>query len=383
MKLIQNHMLRRIGFAVIWWMILIPLAGAEKPVSSNDWGPLVVHFEKNKTSLGEKEKAKIQQVLPQLPLGDQSRIFVVGYTDSSGRPAYNEKLALKRAQTVRKTIINALELDSEQVIAIGQGERYPVADNQKKTGRSRNRRVEIYLTDRMNPSDRKPKAPPKDNLAAIHDHLDKARILMLRDQWDAALEELHQAHALGGGYVGQWHALYGIIGFFKGVPLDQVRSHLETALTYEQHNVDAREFLSRVKARESVDQQRVTADMGRSVRTAIKVSSMAQQYEYLSLFDTTPRYHHQMEHPALDVWECLDIHGEPVVYYFDRSGIDAWIFDGDSDDVVTAVNHLTPSPMLESQGLEETSPASPVLPIKVFSGPISAPDMIWESKLFR
>jgi hypothetical protein len=382
MKLIQYDKLSWIGIVLTWCLICIPSTWAEDPAGTDDWGPLVVHFEKNRTSLGEKEKTRIQQVLLQAPIGDQSRVFVVGYTDSSGRPAYNEKLSLKRAQAVRKTIINEFGLGSDQVIAIGQGERHPVADNGKRTGRSKNRRVEIYLTDAVGKPDRKPHVRPGSNMPAIIAHLEEARILMRGDRWDAALEKLNETHDLGGWYVGDWHALYGIVGFFKGVPLDQVRPHLETALAYDHRNPDAREFLSRVEARENVDQGRVTADMGQSLRNPIAVSSMAQQYEYLSLFGATARYHHQLDHPSIDVWECLDVHGEPVVYYFDRSDIYTWAFDVGNNSSAAAIVH--PKPVLPAEPeISANTASSPMVPVRVFSSSLSTPDTIWESRLFR
>lgn len=382
MKLFQYDKLRWIGIALIWCLMGIPSTWAQEPADRDDWGPLVVHFEKNKTSLGEKEKARIQQVLLEAPIGDQSRVFVVGFADSSGRPAYNEKLSLKRAQAVRKTIINEFGLEAEQVIAIGQGERHPVADNSKKTGRSKNRRVEIYLTDAVSKTDRKPHVRPESNMPAIKAHLDEARTLMRQDQWDAALKKLNEAHDLGGWYIGDWHALYGIVGFFKGVPLDQVRPHFETALAYDHRNSDAREFLSRVEARENVDQGRVTAGMGQRLCNPIAVSSIAQQYEYLSLFGATARYHHQLDHPSIDVWECLDAHGEPVVYYFDRSDIYTWAFDGDDNYAAAAIVH--PKPVLPAEPQISGNPdSSPMVPVRVFHSTLSTPDTIWESKLFR
>jgi outer membrane protein OmpA-like peptidoglycan-associated protein len=73
-------------------------------------------------------------------------IFVVaGHTDSSGSEDYNYELGRKRADSVARYLITRKKVDPLRVVTASYGERVPLADNTKRKGRRRNRRVEILV----------------------------------------------------------------------------------------------------------------------------------------------------------------------------------------------------------------------------------------------
>lgn len=339
-----------------------------------DWGPLVVHFDKNKTGLGDGDKAKISELLQQYDLGDTGRIFVVGYTDSTGAKKYNYKLSRRRAQQVRRSIISLFDLDPRKIIAVGQGPESPVADNKNKKGRARNRRAEIYLSNVVNRElqDKYRQADPQ--LEAIDTLIDQARHKLLRNDLTGALVDLSKARAVGGDRYSSWHTLYGIAGFFTDAPLDEIKAHLQIALRLDAGNVEARSFLGRVQARQRVASGQVTASMGRSAQDAIPVNSMDQQAEYLMLFGVEPVYHHELEGKAVDVWECRDRLQTPVAYYFDHSQVFAWRFSAGE-----AMSQGSVAP-----DLSRTSP-KPVAsdPEKPDTPSLGQPQQVWQSRVFR
>lgn len=69
---------------------------------------------------------------------------VVGYTDTSGPEAYNQKLSERRAQAALDYLVSK-GVDAGQLRATGRGESAPVASNDSKDGRERNRRVELVV----------------------------------------------------------------------------------------------------------------------------------------------------------------------------------------------------------------------------------------------
>ena len=71
-----------------------------------------------------------------------TEIFIVGYSDSVGRAAYNQSLSKKRAQTM-KNILVGLGWSTDKIKVIGRGEENPIADNNTEEGRAENRRVEF------------------------------------------------------------------------------------------------------------------------------------------------------------------------------------------------------------------------------------------------
>jgi OOP family OmpA-OmpF porin len=71
---------------------------------------------------------------------------VEGHTDSVGDDAYNLKLSQRRADAVRKYLVDK-GVPSTPLEARGFGEAQPVADNKTADGRAQNRRVVLTRND--------------------------------------------------------------------------------------------------------------------------------------------------------------------------------------------------------------------------------------------
>lgn len=74
----------------------------------------------------------------------QFDIEVAGHTDSRGGAARNKQLSLERAQSVVDWLAEK-GLDVSRMTAIGHGEEHSVADNNTRSGRALNRRIEITV----------------------------------------------------------------------------------------------------------------------------------------------------------------------------------------------------------------------------------------------
>ena len=74
----------------------------------------------------------------------QTRIEIVGHTDSKGSDAYNQTLSQNRANSVAN-YLGGRGVASNRMIVSGAGETRPVASNDTEAGRAQNRRVEITL----------------------------------------------------------------------------------------------------------------------------------------------------------------------------------------------------------------------------------------------
>lgn len=355
-------------------LLKAPAVQAEEQSILADWGPLVVHFDKNESGLSDGDKAKISELLQQHDLGETGHIFVVGYTDSTGARKYNYKLSRRRAQQVRQSIISLFDLDPHKIIAVGQGPESPVADNGDKKGRARNRRAEIYLSHVVNRELQDQYRQDDPQLETIDAFIEQARRKLLRNDLTGALVDLRKARAAGGDRYSSWHTLYGIAGFFTDAPLAKIRAHLQTALRLDADNVEARNFLGRVEARQRVASGQVTASMGRSVQDAIAVISMDQQAEYLMLFGVEPVYHHELEGKAVDVWECRDRLQAPVAYYFDHSQVFAREFGAGE-----AMSQGSPAPD-PSRSLRQPVASEPEKP---GTPSLSQPQQVWQSRIFR
>ncbi len=76
-----------------------------------------------------------------------SRIEIVGHTDSTGNPGYNQRLSERRAGAVSSVLVNA-GIQRNRLTVYGQGEGNPIASNATAAGRQQNRRVEIFIIPR-------------------------------------------------------------------------------------------------------------------------------------------------------------------------------------------------------------------------------------------
>lgn len=73
-----------------------------------------------------------------------TRVFVVGHTDSTGAASYNQVLSENRARTVAG-VLSGSGVAVSRLRVQGAGEARPVASNGNASGRAQNRRVEIII----------------------------------------------------------------------------------------------------------------------------------------------------------------------------------------------------------------------------------------------
>jgi OOP family OmpA-OmpF porin len=101
-------------------------------------------FDFDKAVLKPAGKASLDELTSKLQGMNLEVIIAVGHTDSIGTDAYNEKLAIRRAESV-KTYLRGKGIEANRIYTEGKGEKQPVADNKTSAGRAKNRRVEIEV----------------------------------------------------------------------------------------------------------------------------------------------------------------------------------------------------------------------------------------------
>ncbi len=85
---------------------------------------------------------KVQKALKVFP---ESHYTVEGHTDALGNAGKNKILSDQRARSVREYLMANMDLDENQITSIGYGEERPVASNETREGRIRNRRIDIVI----------------------------------------------------------------------------------------------------------------------------------------------------------------------------------------------------------------------------------------------
>jgi len=105
---------------------------------------LQVHFESNSAKLTPLSMQKIKEFAAYMKRKPKVTVTIEGYTDSSGDPRKNMKLSQERANAVKKALIS-YGVSASRIVAIGKGELNPIADNETKEGRAKNRRIEAII----------------------------------------------------------------------------------------------------------------------------------------------------------------------------------------------------------------------------------------------
>ncbi len=101
-------------------------------------------FDFDKSVLKPEGKAKLDDLVGKIQGINLEVIIAVGHTDSVGSDAYNQKLSVRRAESVKAYLVSK-GIEKNRVYTEGKGEKQPVADNKTSEGRAKNRRVEIEV----------------------------------------------------------------------------------------------------------------------------------------------------------------------------------------------------------------------------------------------
>jgi len=116
-----------------------PAPVAEKVTLAAD-----VLFDFDKAVLKDEGKSKLDDLATKVKAINLEVVIAIGHTDSVGSDAYNQKLSVKRAESVKAYLVSK-GVEPNRIYTEGKGEKQPVASNTTKDGRQKNRRVEIEV----------------------------------------------------------------------------------------------------------------------------------------------------------------------------------------------------------------------------------------------
>ena len=116
-----------------------PAPVAEKVTLAAD-----VLFDFDKSILKNEGKSKLDDLAGKMRDINLEVVIAIGHTDSIGSDAYNQKLSVRRAESVKAYLVSK-GIEPNRIYTEGKGEKQPVASNKTKDGRQKNRRVEIEV----------------------------------------------------------------------------------------------------------------------------------------------------------------------------------------------------------------------------------------------
>ncbi len=101
-----------------------------------------VHFASDSARLTGEAKSILDGALEAINANPGAHLTVEGHTDSRASDSYNLDLSQRRAQAVVDYLVSR-GVSASRLNPVGKGESYPIASNDTKDGRYRNRRVEV------------------------------------------------------------------------------------------------------------------------------------------------------------------------------------------------------------------------------------------------
>ncbi|MBV9679367.1 MAG: OmpA family protein [Acidobacteriaceae bacterium] len=106
----------------------------------------IFRFDFDKADLNQQNRELLSRIAGILLISKAYGLSVFGYTDDVGTVEYNRQLSLRRANSVKDYLVQA-GLDPAIINVKGYGKTSPRVEGTSDEDRSKNRRVEIALTD--------------------------------------------------------------------------------------------------------------------------------------------------------------------------------------------------------------------------------------------
>jgi outer membrane protein OmpA-like peptidoglycan-associated protein len=116
-----------------------PPAPKPAPVFEN------IYFHENKTNIDPLAAKALDRDGEMLKENPNIKVEIGGHTDSLGSEKANQKISEKRAESVKKYLMDKFNISGDRMVVKGYGSSKPIADNGTKEGRAKNRRVEIRI----------------------------------------------------------------------------------------------------------------------------------------------------------------------------------------------------------------------------------------------
>jgi outer membrane protein OmpA-like peptidoglycan-associated protein len=104
-----------------------------------------VHFARGRAHLDHAGKTAVDRLVGALNACPETALSIAGHADASGHPRRNLALSKHRARGVTAYLVDK-GIDASRLAAVGYGETRPVAPNNSRANRAKNRRIEVVIT---------------------------------------------------------------------------------------------------------------------------------------------------------------------------------------------------------------------------------------------
>lgn len=104
----------------------------------------IIRFAAYSAAVSEASTPLLEDVAEIMAKCPGTVLEVAGHSDGSGIEELNDSLSRARAEAVRQVLIQ-WGIEPVRLVAVGYGDRHPIADDETEAGRMQNRRIELRL----------------------------------------------------------------------------------------------------------------------------------------------------------------------------------------------------------------------------------------------
>ncbi len=106
---------------------------------------LAIEFDTAKADIKPEYQDQVKKVADFMTTYPETAAVIEGHTDNVGKKASNDKLSLRRAESVKADLVNKYGIAASRLTAKGFGSSSPIADNATAEGRQKNRRINAVV----------------------------------------------------------------------------------------------------------------------------------------------------------------------------------------------------------------------------------------------
>jgi OOP family OmpA-OmpF porin len=105
-----------------------------------------LEFASGSSRLDDQNETLLNKINRAIEVFPACTVLVEGHTDSQGGARLNQQLSQNRAESVQNYLIEAFRIVPTRISAQGFGSIRPIATNETKEGRAKNRRIDLIIT---------------------------------------------------------------------------------------------------------------------------------------------------------------------------------------------------------------------------------------------
>jgi outer membrane protein OmpA-like peptidoglycan-associated protein len=120
--------------------VVVPILKADSLITLSEF-----LFETNSYKLKDQHYSQLDSLSRFLKAHPTLEVSISGHTDDTGNEHHNVTLSMQRAETVEQYLVDK-GVSDEKILSEGFGSSKPIRENNTAEGRSKNRRVEILIS---------------------------------------------------------------------------------------------------------------------------------------------------------------------------------------------------------------------------------------------